>query len=201
MTRAFAVRLPQLAGVLAVAVAMGLAGILASRQSYDLLRELELSRVTGWGAVAAFLSSFAASPIARVSARVSRVRLDPAKVGAWRRGLGLTAAAIATVHAALSFASYAHWDWDVVAGVPFLRGGACALVLLGILALTSFRPVIRSARIRQWKLLHRLVYLVPIFVLQHLLLSPFAPRLWVLLLAALFVVLVAGRLVPARRRV
>jgi DMSO/TMAO reductase YedYZ heme-binding membrane subunit len=64
---------------------------------------------------------------------------------------------------------------------------------------TSFPPLVRRLRVRLWKPLHRLGYLVAILALDHVLLSPFAPRAITLALFALFFAFGLLRLLPSDR--
>jgi sulfoxide reductase heme-binding subunit YedZ len=50
---------------------------------------------------------------------------------------------------------------------PFILMGFTAFVLLTPLAATSFNRAIRALGGRRWQLLHRLVYVVPLFALLH----------------------------------
>jgi DMSO/TMAO reductase YedYZ heme-binding membrane subunit len=67
------------------------------------------------------------------------------------------------------------------------------LVLLLVLLATSFARVIALLRLRFFRELHRLAYVAPLLVLQHVLLAPFAPRSLALALVAATFVLGLGR--------
>ena len=95
-------------------------------------------------------------------------------VGRLRKPLGLFAALYAFLH----FAAFAVWDyqlnltliWNEITGKPFIIFGAIALVILMVLAATSFKSLQHKMR-KTWVWLHRLVYVAGVLVVVHYLLS------------------------------
>jgi len=95
-------------------------------------------------------------------------------VGRLRKPLGLFAALYALLH----FAAFAIWDyqlnlpliWNEIRTKPFIIFGAIALVILLILAATSFKSLQRKMG-KTWVWLHRLVYVSGVLVVVHYLLS------------------------------
>lgn len=95
-------------------------------------------------------------------------------VGRLRKPLGLYAALFAFLH----FAAFAIWDyqlnlpliWNEIVTKPFIIFGAIALVILLILAATSFKTLQQKMG-KTWVWLHRLVYLAGVLVVVHYLLS------------------------------
>jgi sulfoxide reductase heme-binding subunit YedZ len=95
-------------------------------------------------------------------------------VGRLRKPLGLFAALYAFLH----FAAFAIWDyqlnlgliWNEIRTKPFIIFGAIALVILLILAATSFKSLQRKMG-KTWVWLHRLVYVAGVLVVVHYLLS------------------------------
>jgi len=95
-------------------------------------------------------------------------------VGRLRKPLGLFAALYAFLH----FAAFAIWDyqlnlpliWNEIRTKPFIIFGAIALVILLILAATSFKSLQRKMG-KTWVWLHRLVYVSGVLVVVHYLLS------------------------------
>jgi len=95
-------------------------------------------------------------------------------VGRLRKPLGLFAALYAFLH----FAAFAIWDyqlnlgliWNEIKTKPFILFGAIALVILLILAATSFKSLQRKMG-KTWVWLHRLVYVAGVLVVVHYLLS------------------------------
>ncbi len=73
-----------------------------------------------------------------------------------------------------------------------MRAGLSALLILSLLLMTSFPSTVRRLHLRGWKELHRLAYVAFACVIHHCLLSPFAPRTW--LLGVVTVVLLIGSL-------
>jgi sulfoxide reductase heme-binding subunit YedZ len=95
-------------------------------------------------------------------------------VGRLRKPLGLYAALYAFLH----FAVFAIWDyqlnlpliWNELITKPFIIFGAIALLILLVLAATSFKTLQRKMG-KTWVWLHRLVYLAGVLVVVHYLLS------------------------------
>lgn len=89
----------------------------------------------------------------------------------WRRMLGL----FAFFYACLHFLAYAWLDMglmlsDIVRDVgkrPFVLAGSAALLLLAVLAATSFDAAVRALGGRRWRALHRAVYAAALLALLH----------------------------------
>ena len=90
---------------------------------------------------------------------------------AFRRAFGLYSFLYAVLHLAI----YVIWDRALNLGGTFheiwsrtfLQVGAAALLLMAPLALTSTNDMIRRMGSKQWKLLHRLVYVVAVLAALH----------------------------------
>jgi DMSO/TMAO reductase YedYZ heme-binding membrane subunit len=87
-----------------------------------------------------------------------------------RRALGICSAVFAGLHAHYGFNGFVggfegleFWSWDYNLSLLL---GMIALVILAVLALTSFDRVV-AAMGRGWKRLHRLVYLAGLLTLVH----------------------------------
>lgn len=123
-------------------------------------------RRTGQTAVVFLLLSLACSPIHHL--------LKAPLIGRLRKPLGLYAA----WYAALHFLTFAGWDYgfnfnrigNEIRGRPFILIGVAALLILFVLAVTSFRVWQRKLG-KTWIRLHRLVYLAGLLVVAHYLLS------------------------------
>ena len=95
-------------------------------------------------------------------------------VGRLRKPLGLFAALYAFLH----FTAFAIWDyqlnlpliWNEIRTKPFIIFGAIALVILLVLAATSFKSLQRKMG-KTWVWLHRLVYVAGVLAVVHYLLS------------------------------
>jgi sulfoxide reductase heme-binding subunit YedZ len=117
---------------------------------------------TGQIAVVFLLISLACSPIQRLFRWSVLRRL--------RKIFGLYAAFYAFAH----FATFAIWDygldlpliWTEIIEKPFILLGLAALLILLILAATSFRYWQKKLG-KGWRTLHRLVYFAAILVLVH----------------------------------
>jgi sulfoxide reductase heme-binding subunit YedZ len=123
-------------------------------------------RRTGQIAVVFLFLSLACTPINRF--------FKAPLIGRLRKPLGLFAA----LYAGLHFLTFALWDygfdftliWNEILKRPFILIGAAALLILIILAATSFR--FWQQRLgKTWVWLHRLVYLAGILIVTHYLLS------------------------------
>lgn len=120
---------------------------------------------TGRTAVAFLLLSLSCTPIN------SLFKLPV--VGRLRKPLGLYAA----LYAALHFAAFSIWDyglnfnliWMEIREKPFIIIGASALVILVVLAATSFRW--QRDWGKKWVGLHRLTYLAALLAVSHYLLA------------------------------
>ncbi len=117
---------------------------------------------TGQIAISLLLLSLACSPIRRLFRWQIMRRL--------RKIFGLYAAFYAFLH----FATFAIWDygldlpliWSEIQEKPFILLGLAALIILLVLAATSFRYWQKKLG-KNWRTLHRLVYLAAILVLVH----------------------------------
>jgi DMSO/TMAO reductase YedYZ heme-binding membrane subunit len=155
-------------------LALASVAALATLERWPVARELVLSRGTGWVALAALLLSLSVTPLGRVARRV--FGRDLPAVGVTRRALGMASAWLACIHAAVALGTTLQWSWAALPHWPHLRAGLTALGVLGLLFATSFGPVIAWLRLGFFRELHRLSYVAALLALQHVLLSPFAPR-------------------------
>jgi sulfoxide reductase heme-binding subunit YedZ len=173
-------------------------GLAAAREAWPVAGELTLARGTGWLALVLLLASLCITPLARLWARCfATSRPSGGARDAWRRALGMLAAWLALLHAGLAFAGLPAGSAEMLIAWPHLRAGLSALVLLLVLLATSFGAVIRRLRLSLWRELHRLVYVAALLVLQHMLLSPFAPRALTLGLFGAALLLALLRFLPA----
>ncbi len=107
------------------------------------------------------------SPIGYVIGKQRIKRLEFA-----RRAIGVSAAYFAALHAAIAL-------WGQLGGISeisllpslfkwSLGGGAIALLILLLMAATSFDKVVSVMTLRKWKWLHRFVYFGLILVVLHI---------------------------------
>ena len=123
-------------------------------------------RWTGRIAVILLLLSLACTPVNKI--------FGQPKIGRLRKPLGLYAALYAVLH----FAAFAIWDyglnlrliWSEILSRPFILWGLGGLVILLVLAATSFRFWQRKLG-KTWRWLHRLVYAAGVLILIHYLLA------------------------------
>ncbi len=143
---------------------------------------LRLLRASGWLPALLLALSLAVTPTLRLPLPLppaARARLAGA-----RRPLGIAAGLGALGHAVIASQLYLQSDLvSALRDIPWLRSGALALAVLVALLVTSSRRLVRAARLRLWKPLHRLAYVAAALVVHHLALAPFAPRVAVLGLA------------------
>lgn len=160
-----------------------------------------LERATGWWALGLLGATLAITPL-RLAVRR---RADLAVVlHRMRRLLGLSAAAIAALHATLSLSTYfgaraaIEPTLTALTTLPWLRNATLALALLVALALGSLRPIVR--RLRAWSALHRLVYPAAVLSALHALLGPRADSASLVALVAIAVALVVRPLAAVLER-
>lgn len=123
-------------------------------------------RWTGRMAVIWLLLSLACTPVNKI--------FSLPMIGRLRKPLGL----YATLYAGLHFAAFAVWDyglqldiiWPEILNKPFILLGLAALVILSLLAATSFRYWRRKLG-NKWFWLHRMVYAAAVLVILHYLLA------------------------------
>lgn len=159
-------RLPRalLATLVAVAIAVGVA---FASSEWAFARGLIMARFSGWVAVVGLVFGLCVTPLSQFR-RIPRLRA----LSTWRRAIGIATAFSAAVHVALSLVGPLDGAWQAVLTWPYLSAGALAFGILVLLLLTSFPRVVRALRIGHWKVLHRLVYAAALFVVAHLMLSP-----------------------------
>ena len=107
---------------------------------------------------------------------------------------------MATLHMSIALITYLDGAWARTFDISWLRAGALAWLILLALWLTSYPALVRALGLRLWKPLHRLAYVAGLLAFQHTLLSPFAPRDWVLAVFALTGLVAMLRLGPRRWR-
>lgn len=179
-------------------IAIAVLASIGLRLSWDFERALFLVRGSGWCAIVLLLLALIATPIGRVLRRFGRG--DEPKVAAFRRALGISSAVLATVHGALALTSYLESSIGHALELIWIRAGLLSWSILVVLFVTSFPPLVRAMRVRAWKPLHRLAYVAAFFALQHAIMSPLAPRGWVLLVFAIAIGVGLLRALPVRRR-
>jgi sulfoxide reductase heme-binding subunit YedZ len=154
-----------------------------------------ITHVTGDWTLRLLLATLAVTPLRRL---LGWHRLAP-----HRRTLGLLAFSYACLHLATFVALDLGFDPGLLAEEvterPYITVGFASFVLLVPLALTSTRGAIRRLG-RRWQTLHRLVYLAAVGGVVHFLWSVKADQREPWLYAAVLAALLAGRLVPSRRR-
>ena len=186
------------ANAILVAIVLAFVFAMAASEDYALTRELTLIRGTGYAALAALVLALAMTPAIALARRVNALAPASALFPALRRSYGLCAAGLGALHATAVLLTYLRDVPMVVFERPFFRSGLLALLVLGLLALTSFPRVVGLLRLRLWRHLHRLAYVAAALVFHHLLLSPFAPRRVAFAIFAGVLVLFALRALPRR---
>ena len=183
------------AGVLLAAIA-----VVAASLPWSLERELWAIRATGYAALGALFLALSMTPANRLLDRLAPGRVATATLIAWRRSFGVTAAWLALVHAGVALSTYLQGSWPAVLHRAHLRAGLAALAILSALLVTSYPKLVARLRLRLWKPLHPLGYVAVVLVFQHLILSPFAPRMRTLVLFGGLLAVGALRLLPSRPR-
>ncbi len=121
-----------------------------------------LTRQTGRLAVIFLLLSLACTPIRRI--------FHISVMARWRKPLGLYASLYAGLHFAVFLILDYGFDLSLafaeIIQKPFIIIGAFGLIILIVLALTSFRKLQRRWG-KLWRTLHRLVYAAGLLILVH----------------------------------
>ncbi len=189
------------AGLVCWILAATLATILGLRGfslSFSLEREVWWLKASGYLALSSLFLSLSMTPALRFQQFLAMGGIPKASWLAFRRSFGITAAVFGTLHAALVWTTYLGGSWRVLFASAYLRAGLVSLVILLALAVTSFPRLTRRLRVGLWRELHRLSYVAALFLAQHLLLSPFAPKGRSLWLCVLLVVILSLRALPGR---
>jgi sulfoxide reductase heme-binding subunit YedZ len=122
-----------------------------------------LSLMTGEWAIRALVLALALTPI--------RYLFNWPYVWQYRRMAGLYAFFYASLHLLVFLMFLLQWQWSAI-GLeiverPYITLGFAAYVLMTALAVTSFNRAQRKLR-RNWKRLHRLVYLINVLAIMHI---------------------------------
>jgi sulfoxide reductase heme-binding subunit YedZ len=155
---------------------------------------LQLVHGTGEWAVRLLLLTLALTP--------ARLLLNWPQAALLRRMIGVAAACYAVIHLGLYCAQQNFRLLHVAAEIVhrfYLTIGFVALTALVALAATSTDAAMRRLG-RNWKRLHRLIYAAAVLALLHYFLQAKAQVFPAVVLAGLFVWLMAWRLTPARWR-
>ncbi|MCW2389855.1 sulfoxide reductase heme-binding subunit YedZ [Sphingobium sp. B11D3B] len=135
----------------------GLTGGLTANPIEYVLRELGL-----WG-LRFLCITLAISPLAKLLKMPALLR--------YRRRIGLWAFAYVALHLIMYVAVDQQFGWSfIVADIvkrPYITIGMAAFVLLVPLAITSANRIRRKMRVRAWRRLHQLVYLIAIMGVVH----------------------------------
>lgn len=154
-----------------------------------------LTHTTGLSALVILLVTLAVSPVRRVS--------GVGALGLLRRPLGL----FSFFYALLHFLIYAVFDHELstsdiardIGEHPWVLVGFAALMILGLLAITSPPAAVRWLGGRRWRALHRLVYLAAGLGVLHFYWLVKKDVREPLAYAAILAVLLLARLVPGMR--
>jgi methionine sulfoxide reductase heme-binding subunit len=140
---------------------------LRTQISSDQLFYIRLQQLFGFISIAYLYGALIVSPVERL---VGKRRWMQNLLFA-RRAIGVSAAYFAVLHATVAL-------WGQIGGVDglgvlpdrfmwSLTFGAIALLILCLMAATSFNAVIAMMTFRKWKWLHRFIYLGSILIILH----------------------------------
>ncbi|MCB9597548.1 MAG: ferric reductase-like transmembrane domain-containing protein [Sandaracinaceae bacterium] len=179
-------------------LAAGLVIALGAGQEWSIERDLYWIRGSAWCALLALGGALCVTPLGNLLMRAGRA--DARDLTRVRRALGIAAAALATLHAGLALTTWLADAWRVSLSLTWIRSGVIAWAVLALLWLTSYPTLVARLRVKLWKPLHRLAYVAFALVIHHAMLSPLAPRSWVLTTAVVVVMVGGLRLVRGRPR-
>jgi sulfoxide reductase heme-binding subunit YedZ len=184
---------PLVAGILSLSALV----IVLRYQGIDFTWEANQSLIqdTGVLALGLFCLSLLSTPLRNLARRCG---YEVGNVHKQRRLLGLSATAAALCHVTLIY--QLHVGDAPLLGAwyqPYAQAGAAALLILLLLAITSFPKPTRFLQIRHWKTLHRLVHFTFFLLLLHMLLGPHSqPSYTLSLFAVVASISWLGRLNP-----
>ncbi len=123
----------------------------------------KITRTTGYWTLTFLMVTLTATPLRSISGWLWPIR--------WRRMLGLFAFFYASLHFLTYLVLDQFFDWTAIvkdiAKRPYITVGFPAFVLLIPLAVTSTDKMVRRLGGRQWKRLHRLIYVIGIAGVVH----------------------------------
>lgn len=171
--------------VVTLVVIVAAVGFAYASTDWATARGFAMARFSGWVASIGLAFGLALRPLSKIS----QLR----GLSAWRRAIGICTAIAASAHVSLSLLGPLDGAWNAVLTWPHLQAGALAFAILTLLFITSFPRVVRALRLRHWKVLHRLVYAAALFVVAHLMLSPWGSVVYKSVLCALVLTLLLLR--------
>ncbi|MEL0614633.1 protein-methionine-sulfoxide reductase heme-binding subunit MsrQ [Marinomonas arenicola] len=122
-----------------------------------------LMPLSGSWAGVAVVSVLALTPLARIKALKVLSR--------YRRFVGLTAFFYSLLHLVIYLVLFAGLSWSWISSdlieKPYIYAGVLALVIFFLLAITSTKKMMRRLG-KDWKKLHRFIYLAALAVIAHL---------------------------------
>lgn len=133
----------------------------------DQLFLIRAQQVYGFVCLAFWYAAMIISPIGYIVGKQRMKHIEFA-----RRAIGVSAFYFALLHTLIAL----FWQLGGIAQLQYLPelfkwslfGGGVALVVLGLMAATSFDKVIAFMTFRKWKWLHRLVYMAGVLVILHI---------------------------------
>lgn len=133
----------------------------------DQLFAIRTQQVFGLMCILYWYAALVISPIGHIIGKQRMKKIEFA-----RRAIGVSAFYFAALHAGIAL-------WGQLGGVGSLQqlpqsfqwslaGGAVALAVLAVMALTSFDRVVKFMTYRKWKWLHRFVYIAGVLAVLHI---------------------------------
>lgn len=131
----------------------------------------QMRRIIQHTGILAVILLVAATLVSPIQNMVSDKKLKAA-APALRRCLGVSATVTAVIH--LGFIAFSGYVTNAVVllSEPQFRNGTAGLVTLLVLSLSSFSRTRRLFRLKEWKSLHRLIYVALPLIFLHWLSSP-----------------------------
>ncbi|PHS18151.1 MAG: hypothetical protein COA86_08375 [Kangiella sp.] len=166
-----------------------------SVEEWSVTRNSWLVRSVGYAALISFALSFSITPLNKLTSFFGR-KAPQAILLAFRRAFGIGAACFAIIHAGFVIYLQLESNWSVFIHLPFFRAGLISLFLLLVLLITSFPAMLKLFRVKYWRNLHQLVFVIGIMIIQHVWLSAFVPAWVVLAMLISYSILVLLRFIP-----
>jgi sulfoxide reductase heme-binding subunit YedZ len=146
--------------------------------------------VSGYLAFAFLVASLAVSPLRRLGFKIKPK---------FRKQLGVCSGIIALSHSIFAITIVFNFKWEVMFDLNQAYTGLTVLSIYLFLLVTSFKFMQKLLKTPSWKNLHKIVYVLPFFILIHSYYSSNEFISYNILQTAIFIVLMLSKLLPKKK--
>jgi len=164
---------------------------------YYIDQTIWVCQISGYSSLGFLALSLLFGPVLRVGSWLN-VRVGFAASARFARNTGIAAGLAALLHTVIVLTTYLEDNWYAVLNWPYLQSGGLALAIMVLLLIGSIKQLMSLARWQLWKPFFRLSSIAALFVLHHMLYSPFASRRWTIGLYSAALVIWLLRFLPVR---